>query len=99
MIDFEYYYQINMGWSGRVAFSAMVEQGPTVLAEGATWEGVDIFSFVNQFSFLSPSIWEMARYRHRYCPQGPLNPKQQQRNISKVLHTSHTENRLNHTSC
>ena len=28
------------------------------------------------FSFLSPSLWETARYRLRYCLKGPLNPKQ-----------------------
>ena len=28
------------------------------------------------FSFLSPSLWETARYRLIYCLKGPLNPKQ-----------------------
>ena len=28
------------------------------------------------FSFLSPSLWETARYRLKYCLKGPLNPKQ-----------------------
>ena len=26
--------------------------------------------------FLSPSLWEMARYRLKYCLKGPLSPKQ-----------------------
>ena len=26
--------------------------------------------------FLSPSLWETARYRLKYCLKGPLNPKQ-----------------------
>ena len=28
------------------------------------------------FSSLSPSLWETARYRLKYCLKGPLNPKQ-----------------------
>ena len=34
------------------------------------------FSLVYHFSFLSPSFWEMARYRPKYCLKGPLSPKQ-----------------------
>ena len=26
--------------------------------------------------FSSPSLWETARYRLKYCLKGPLNPKQ-----------------------
>ena len=28
------------------------------------------------FSVLSPSLWETARYRLKYCLKGPLSPKQ-----------------------
>ena len=28
------------------------------------------------FLFSSPSLWETARYRLKYCLKGPLNPKQ-----------------------
>ena len=28
------------------------------------------------FLFLSPSLWETARYRLKYCIKGPLSPKQ-----------------------
>ena len=28
------------------------------------------------FLFLSPSLWETARYRLKYCLNGPLSPKQ-----------------------
>ena len=31
---------------------------------------------VYHFTFLSPSLWETARYRLKYCPKGPLSPKQ-----------------------
>ena len=34
------------------------------------------FSLIYLFSFLSPSLWETARYRLKYCLKGPLNPKQ-----------------------
>ena len=34
------------------------------------------FSLICHFSFLSPSLWETARYRLKYCPKGPLNPEQ-----------------------
>ena len=37
---------------------------------------MDIFSLVYYFSFLSPSLWETARYRLKSCLKGPLSPKQ-----------------------
>ena len=37
---------------------------------------MDIFSLVFQFSFLSPSLWETARYRLKYCLKEPLSQKQ-----------------------
>ena len=30
--------------------------------------------FYSDLSFLSPSLWETARYRLKYCLKGPLNP-------------------------
>ena len=53
-----------------------VGQGPIALAVGAGGGCLDIFSLIYLFSFLSPSLWEMARYRLKYCLKGPLNPKQ-----------------------
>ena len=50
-------------------------QGPIVLAVGAGGGCLDIFSLIYQFSFLSPSLWETARYRLKYCLKGPLSPK------------------------
>ena len=35
------------------------------------WGCLDIFSLIYHFSFLSPSVWEMARYRLKYCLKGP----------------------------
>ena len=40
------------------------------------WGGLDIFSLIYHYSFLSPSLWETARYRLKYCLKGPLSPKQ-----------------------
>ena len=40
------------------------------------WGCLDIFSLICHFSFLSPSLWETARYRLKYCLKGPLSPKQ-----------------------
>ena len=62
--------------SGCPAFWIIVGQGPTLLAEGASGVCLDIFILIYPFSPLSPSLWETARYRLKYCLKGPLNPKQ-----------------------
>ena len=46
------------------------------VAVGAGGGGLDIFSLIYHFSVLSPSLWETARYRLKYCLKGPLSPKQ-----------------------
>ena len=61
---------------GRPTIWISVGQGPTALAVGAGGGCLDIFSLIYPFSFLSPSLWETARYRLKYCLKGPLNPKQ-----------------------
>ena len=53
-----------------------VGQGPTALAVGAGGGCLDIFTLIYPFSHLSPSLWETARYRLKYCLKGLLNPKQ-----------------------
>ena len=40
------------------------------------WGSLDIFSLLCRFSLLSPSLWEMARYRLKYCLKGLLSSKQ-----------------------
>ena len=40
------------------------------------WGCLDIFSLIYLLSFLSPSLWETARYRLKYCLKGPLSLKQ-----------------------
>ena len=61
---------------GRPTILITVGQGPTVLAVGAGGGCLDIFTLNYPFSSLSPSLWETARYRLKYCLKGPLNPKQ-----------------------
>ena len=53
-----------------------VGQGPIALAIGAGWGCLDIFTLLYPIPPLSPSLWETARYRLKYCLKGPLNPKQ-----------------------
>ena len=61
---------------GRPTIWITVGQGPTALTVGAGWGCLDIFTLIYPFSPLSPSLWETARYRLKYCLKGPLNPKQ-----------------------
>ena len=78
----------ELGWSGgaimlgklpvpgRPTIWITVGQGPTALAVSAGGGCLDIFTLIYPFSPLSPSLWETARYRLKYCLKGPLNPKQ-----------------------
>ena len=80
--------EICRGWSGgamvlgklpvpgRPTIWVTVGQGPTALAVGAGGGCLDIFILIYPFSSVSPSLWETARYRLKYCLKGPLNPKQ-----------------------
>ena len=61
---------------GRPTTFITVGQGPTALAVGAGGGCLDIFTLIYPFSSLTPSLWETARYRLKYCLKGPLNPKQ-----------------------
>ena len=62
--------------SGRPTIWMTVGQGPTALAVGAGGGCLDILSLIYPISILSPSLWETARYRLKYCLKGPLSPKQ-----------------------
>ena len=70
---------------GRPTIWITVGQGPTALAVGAGGGCLDIFTLIYPFFPLSPSLWETARYRLKYCLKGPLNPKQptNQQNVQK----------------
>ena len=59
---------------GRPTIWITVGQGPTALAlVGADGGCLDIFTLIYPFFPLSPSLWETARYRLKYCLKGPLN--------------------------
>ena len=55
---------------GRPTIWITVGQGPTALAVGAGGGCLDIFILIYPFSSLSPSFWETARYRLKYCLKG-----------------------------
>ena len=57
---------------GRPTIWMMVGQGPIALAISAGGGCLDIFTLLYPFSPLSPSLWETARYRLKYCLKGPL---------------------------
>ena len=64
---------------GRPTILITVGQGPTALAVGAGGGCLDIFTLIYPWTFLlssilsslSPSLWETARYRLKYCLKGP----------------------------
>ena len=53
---------------GRPTLLMIVGQGPTALIVGAGGVGLDIFTLINLFSPVSPSL--------KYCLKGLLDPKQ-----------------------
>ena len=67
---------VNFQCRGVLLIWIIVGQEPIALAVGAGWGCLDIFSLIYHFSFLSPSLWETARYRLKYRLKGPLSPKQ-----------------------
>ena len=52
---------------GRPTIWISVGQGPTALAVGVDGGCLDIFSLLCLFSLPSPSLWETAQYRLKYC--------------------------------
>ena len=61
---------------GRPTIWITVGQGPTALAVdagGVVW--TFLLSSILSYFPLSPSLWETARYRLKYCLKGSLNPK------------------------
>ena len=70
---------------GRPTIWITVGQGPTALAVGAGGGCLDIFTLIYPFFPLSPSLWETARYRLKYCLKGPLNQNQPTNQLSFLL--------------
>ena len=66
----------NLPVLGHPTIWMIVGQGPTALAIGVGGCFLDIFMLIYPFSPLSPSLWETARYRLKYCLKGPFNQKQ-----------------------
>ena len=60
---------------GRPTIWVTLGQGPTALAVGVGGGCLDIFILIYPFFPLSPSLWETARYRLKYCLKGQFNPK------------------------
>ena len=60
---------------GRPTIWITLGQGPAVLVVGSGGGCLDIFTLIYPFSPLSPSLWETARYRLKYCLKGPLLSK------------------------
>ena len=103
-----------MGWSGgakvlgklpvpgRPTNLITVEQGPIALAVGAGGGCLDIFSLIYHFSFFSPSLWETARYRLKYCLKGPLSQNNQPTNFNGCQtcgkHASHNSSEFAYQS-
>ena len=87
LLSFFFFFWGGGGWSGcakvlgkltvpgRPTILITVGQGSAVLAVDAGGCGLDIFTLIYPFSSLSPSLWETARYRLKYCLKGPLKPK------------------------
>ena len=80
---------------GRPTIWITVGQGPTALAVGAGGGCLDIFTLICPFSLLSPSLWETAQYRLKYCLKGPLNPKQPTNQYSDFTNIDGNTNNLN----
>ena len=72
----------------------------TVGQAGAGRGCLDIFTLIYPFPPFSPSLWETALYRLKYCLKGPLNPKQLTNWLPK-LHKQPYKSRLiaNSSSC
>ena len=69
---------MTRGWSGGalVLGKLPVPGRPTIwIIQGPTAQVGVVWTFLLS-SKLSPSLWEMARYRLKYCLKGPLNTKQ-----------------------
>ena len=60
-----------------------VGQGPAALAVAACGVVWTFFSLEYHFSFVSPSLWETAQYRLKYCLKGPLKKQNQKKKPKK----------------
>ena len=56
---------------GRPTLWIIEGQGPIALVVGASGGCLDIFTLLYLLTPVSPSLWEMTRYRLKYCLKGP----------------------------
>ena len=63
---------------GRPSYLDYSRTGAYCTCSSAGGGCLDIFNLIYPFSPLSPSLWEKARYRQKYCLKGPLNQKNKQ---------------------
>ena len=75
---------VNFQCRGVLLIWIIVGQGPIALAVGAGGGLFGHFFSLYPFSSLSPSLWETARYRLKYCLKGPLNPKQPTNQLQSI---------------
>ena len=87
---------VNFQCRGVLLVWMIVGQGPIALAVGAGGGCSDISSLIHLFSFLSPSLWETARYRLKYCLKGPLNTKQPTNKSAQIRMTCPSTELGNH---
>ena len=73
---------VNLQCRGVLLMWIRVGQGRSALAVGADGGCLDMFSLIYHFPFLSPSLWETAQYRLKYCLKEPLSPKQTNQQIN-----------------
>ena len=87
---------------GRPTILITVGQGSIALAVGAGGGCLDIFTLIYLLPSPSPSLWETARYRLKYCFKGPLNPNNQPTNqhflIRPKSELSETAQSLQHST-
>ena len=79
---------VNFQCQGVLLIWIIVGQGPTALAVGVGGGCLDIFLSPIISLFLSPSLWETAQYRLKYCLKGPLSSKQPTNQPSDSCKTS-----------
>ena len=70
---------------GRPTIWMIVGQEAIAVAVGAGGGCLDISTLLYPFSLLSPSLWETARYRLKYCLKGPLNQTQPTNHCFAIL--------------
>ena len=71
----------NLPLPRRPTIRIAVGQGHTAFAVGAGVGCLYIFTLIYPYSPLSPSLWETARYRLKFCLKGPLTQNNQPTNL------------------